>query len=40
MSFLRAIADFIDSINEWVGRGVAWVTLLLVLVVFVDVVMR
>lgn len=40
MSFLRAVADFIDSINEWVGRGVSWVTLLLVLVVFVDVVMR
>jgi TRAP-type mannitol/chloroaromatic compound transport system permease small subunit len=26
--------------NEWIGRGVSWVTLGLVLVVFVDVVMR
>ena len=26
--------------NEWVGRGVAWVTLGLVLVVFIDVIMR
>jgi TRAP-type mannitol/chloroaromatic compound transport system permease small subunit len=40
MSFIRAVADLIDGINEWVGRGVSWVTLLLVLVVFVDVVMR
>ena len=40
MSFLRSVADFIDSINDWVGRGVAWITFLLVVVVFVDVVMR
>ena len=26
--------------NEWIGKGVAWVTLVLVLVIFVDVVMR
>ena len=26
--------------NEWIGQGVSWVTLALVLVVFVDVVMR
>lgn len=30
----------VDTINEWLGRGVSWVTLGLVLVVFVDVVMR
>ncbi|MFC1833133.1 TRAP transporter small permease subunit [Thermodesulfobacteriota bacterium] len=40
MSFLKGIASVCDSINEWVGRGVAWVTLVLVLVVFTDVVMR
>jgi TRAP-type mannitol/chloroaromatic compound transport system permease small subunit len=40
MGFLLKLSHFIDAINEWVGRGVAWVTLLLVLVVFVDVVMR
>ena len=40
MSALQAIARWIDTLNEWVGRGVAWVSLGLVLVVFVDVVMR
>lgn len=40
MNFLRRIASFIDSVNEMIGNGVAWVTLLMVLVVFVDVVMR
>jgi TRAP-type mannitol/chloroaromatic compound transport system permease small subunit len=40
MSALQTIARWIDTFNEWVGRGVAWVSLALVLVVFVDVVMR
>ena len=40
MNFLLKIAKAIDALNEWVGRGVAWVTLGLVLVIFVDVVMR
>ena len=40
MQFLVKLSKFIDRINEYVGRAVAWVTLLLVLVVFVDVVMR
>ena len=40
MNFLITISKTIDTLNEWVGRGVAWVTLGLVLVVFVDVVMR
>jgi TRAP-type mannitol/chloroaromatic compound transport system permease small subunit len=40
MKTLVTLARVIDAINDWVGRGVAWVTLLLVLVVFVDVVMR
>jgi TRAP-type mannitol/chloroaromatic compound transport system permease small subunit len=37
---LSKLSRWIDTINEWIGRGVAWVTLGLVLVVFVDVVMR
>ena len=40
MKFLKRLCSWIDTTNEWVGRGVAWVTLMLVLVVFVDVVMR
>ena len=37
---LKAFAHYIDTLNEWVGRGVSWVTLIMVLVVFVDVIMR
>ncbi len=37
---LKAVSGAIDRSNEAVGRMVSWVTLLLVLVVFVDVVMR
>jgi TRAP-type mannitol/chloroaromatic compound transport system permease small subunit len=40
MQAIKTLSRFIDTINEWVGRGVAWVTLGLVLVVFTDVVMR
>lgn len=40
MNFINKLCKFIDRINEWVGRGVAWVALILVLVVFTDVVMR
>ena len=40
MFVLKGLCRWIDALNEWVGRGVAWVTLLMVLVVFVDVVMR
>ena len=40
MQAIKTLSRFIDTINEWVGRGVSWVTLGLVLVVFVDVVMR
>ena len=36
MLFSKAV----DQINEWIGRGVGWVTAGLVAVVFVDVVMR
>jgi TRAP-type mannitol/chloroaromatic compound transport system permease small subunit len=40
MKGIKALSLWIDNLNEWVGRGVAWVTLGLVLVVFIDVVMR
>jgi TRAP-type mannitol/chloroaromatic compound transport system permease small subunit len=40
MKILFKITKGIDTLNEWVGRGVAWITLVLVLVVFADVVMR
>ena len=40
MEAIKAITRWIDALNQLVGRGVAWVTLGLVLVVFVDVVMR
>ncbi len=37
MNALQQLSRWIDTLNQWVGRGVAWVTLGLVLVVFVDV---
>ena len=40
MQAIRTISRWIDTLNEWIGRGVSWVTLGLVLVVFIDVVMR
>jgi TRAP-type mannitol/chloroaromatic compound transport system permease small subunit len=40
MNRLKHLAGRIDFINEWVGRGVSWVTTGLVAVVFIDVVMR
>ena len=40
MQALGRISRWIDTLNLWVGRGVAWATALVVVVVFVDVVMR
>ncbi len=40
MSFPKRFCQWVDTLNEWVGRFVAWVTALVVAVVFVDVVMR
>ena len=40
MSFLKAISRWIDALNALVGRGVSWVTLFLVIVVFFNVILR
>ena len=40
LKLLKVFSGAIDSMNEVVGRMVSWVSLLLVLVVFVDVFMR
>ncbi len=40
MALIRTLCRWIDTLNTWVGKGVSWVTTLVVLVVFVDVVMR
>jgi len=37
---IKLICHWIDKINTFVGKTVSWVTLLLVLTVFTDVVMR
>ena len=38
--FFKTIAAKIDACNDWIGRLVSWVVVLLVAVVFIDVVMR
>jgi TRAP-type mannitol/chloroaromatic compound transport system permease small subunit len=40
MSFIKRLCRWIDRCNWWLGRGVSWVTGIVVLVVFTDVVMR
>ena len=40
MNALKRISSWIDAINQRVGRMVAWVSLGLVVVIFVDVMMR
>ncbi len=40
MELIRRFCLWIDAVNSWVGRFVAWTTALVVAVVFVDVVMR
>lgn len=40
MKEARTVVRTIDSINEWVGSGVKWLTLLLVLITVYDVLMR
>ncbi len=40
MNILKNVCRWIDLLNEWTGRLVAWVTLFLVVIVFIDVLMR
>jgi TRAP-type mannitol/chloroaromatic compound transport system permease small subunit len=40
MTFLKCLCRWIDTLNLWVGKFVAWMTAVVVIVVFVDVVMR
>ncbi|MCC6560615.1 MAG: TRAP transporter small permease subunit [Xanthomonadales bacterium] len=40
MRFLQAACARIDALNEWIGRALAWLTLLLVLLVFALVAAR
>ena len=40
MGILEKVCRWIDALNTWVGNSVAWATALVVVVVFVDVVMR
>lgn len=40
MKTLQSVATFIDHLNEFLGRQVAWLALLMVLVQFIVVVMR
>jgi len=37
---LANLVKYLDSFSEWTGRGIAWLTLLMVLVTFIVVVMR
>jgi len=37
---LAILCRRIDAVNDWVGRAVSWISFLLVMVVFTDVVMR
>jgi TRAP-type mannitol/chloroaromatic compound transport system permease small subunit len=40
LSFLKTLSKAIDSVNERIGRSVAWLALAMVLIQFVVVVMR
>ena len=40
MGFLRALSSRIDTLNDWVGRAIRLLTLLMVLVTTYDVLMR
>ena len=40
MSGMRSIAHAIDQMNEWIGRAVAWLLVVMVVVQFAIVIMR
>ncbi len=37
---MEKISRFCDSVSEWTGRGIAWLTLLMVIITFAVVVLR
>ncbi len=37
---IRTIAQSIDTLNEWIGRALAWLTLAMVIITFLVVVLR
>ena len=39
-AFLKAVAGFIDNLNERVGKGASWMTTVLVVLVCFDVIIR
>ena len=40
MSYIERTVFFIDSINDWVGRAISWLLVVMVLNVFLVVVLR
>ena len=40
MSYIEHTVNFIDSINDWIGRAISWLLVLMVLNVFFVVVLR
>ena len=39
-SFLNQVCHIIDTLNEWIGRAVAWLILVMVLIIVYDISMR
>lgn len=40
ISFLIRVCRVIDTVNEWIGRAVAWLVLVMVLIIVYDISMR
>ena len=40
MFYIQRVINFIDSINDWVGRAISWLLVVMVLNVFLVVVLR
>ena len=40
MTYIESTVNFIDSINDWIGRAISWLLVLMVLNVFFVVVLR
>lgn len=39
-SFLKSLSRGIDSMSEWIGRAIAWLVLLMVIIIVYDIGMR